>query len=232
MGWIINIETSTSICSVALSRGGKLVALKETAENRSHARLLSVFIDELLRENKLQAADLQAIAISKGPGSYTGLRIGVSTAKGLAYGLQIPLIAINTLQAMAAGFRQKHPDLAQADHLLCPMIDARRMEVYAAFFDAENNFVRQTAADIIDNQSYSKFLAQTKVLFFGNGAAKCQAVLQHPNAIFVDNFEASAQHLVALSQKAYQAKDFVDVAYFEPFYLKDFVATIPKKIFR
>jgi len=167
---------------------------------------------------------LDAIAISSGPGSYTGLRIGVSEAKGLSYGLGIPMIAIPTARIMASMMREK----VDEGMLLCPMIDARRMEVYATFFDRSLHVVRETSADIVDGNSYKALLEKQRILFFGNGAEKCRSVITHPNALFVDDVHPLASEMVSLAEEAFAGKTFVDVAYFEPFYLKEFVATIPK----
>ena len=227
MALILNLETATKVCSVAIGKDGSLLALKEYHGEYSHAEKLTVFVEEVLQEAGLKINDLDAIAVSKGPGSYTGLRIGVSTAKGFCFALDKPLIAISTLQSMA-----NKPALREGrgGELLCPMIDARRMEVYCAFYDINNSLVRAIAAEIIDEHSFEDVLQKHKVIFFGDGAEKCKAVLsKHPNAIFVDNIFPSATDMIALSESAFQNKQFEDVAYFEPYYLKDFVTTIPKK---
>lgn len=234
MALILNIETATQVCSVSLSKNGKIIALKETSEDKSHASKLTIYIDEILKENKKQVSDLDAIAVSKGPGSYTGLRIGVATAKGLAFSQDKPLIAINTLQAMAQEAAEKDDFLAQnkidkKTAWFCPMIDARRMEVYSAFFDAENNFCRDVKADIIDENSYSEIFEKRQVIFFGNGADKCKEEITHSNAFFISDINTSAKNMAILSEKAFAEKQFEDVAYFEPFYLKDFIAIVSKK---
>lgn len=233
MALILNLETSTRICSVALALDGKRLGLKESHEDKSHAGLLAVFIRNILEENAKAFSDLDAVAVSKGPGSYTGLRIGVSTAKGLAYALGIPLISVDTLSSMVAGVKQSHPfeneSPAQDKPIcLCPMIDARRMEVYTAVFQSSGEIIEPITAKIIREDSFREILEQNRVAFFGNGAAKCRDVLQHPNAIFLEGIETSAGYMVSLAESAWQQKSFEDVAYFEPFYLKDFVATIPK----
>lgn len=228
MPTIINIETSTEVCSVSLCKDNKVVALKENKEGLNHAKMLTLFVDELLKENNLDIKNIDAIGVSKGPGSYTGLRIGVSTAKGLCYGAQIPLIGISTLQAMSVDAINKSENTA-ADTWFCPMIDARRMEVFCAFYDRNNDIQKDIAAEIIDEKSFKEILDSRKVVFFGNGAAKCKESITHENAIFIDNIQASATNMASLSNESFTNKQFEDVAYFEPFYLKDFVATTPKK---
>ncbi len=227
MAIIINIETSTSVCSVSVSSDGEVIFNKENFDGPSHASLLGVFVNEaviFLRENNFK---LDAVAVSCGPGSYTGLRIGVSEAKGLCYGLDIPLIAINSPLVLASGLLNEMQ--VEEDVLLCPMIDARRMEVYSAIYDAKLNIVRKIQADIVEKDSYDEFFATNKIYFFGDGAFKCKDTLTNPNAIFVDNIFPLARNMVSLSQQAYDKSEFVDVAYFEPFYLKEFVTTTPKK---
>ncbi len=225
------IETSTEVCSVALARDGVCVASKISNDDKpSHAALLSVFVQEILDKAKQENIKIDAVAVSCGPGSYTGLRIGVSTAKGLCYGLEAKLLAVNTLELMALAVKQSH--CLDENTLLCPMIDARRMEVYTAFFDKDLKNIRPTSADIIDENSYSDLLKEHKILFFGNGAAKCRSTLTHENAIFVENIFPLAENMISLSERAFAENRFEDVAYFEPFYLKEFVTTTPKnKIF-
>ena len=231
---ILHIETATDICSVALSEGDRELSLVESSQARSHASLLNTFIRQSIAEAGKELRDLDGVAVSKGPGSYTGLRIGVSTAKGLSYALEIPLLATGTLESMANGSLSHaairelisiHDDLI----LLCPMLDARRMEVYAGFYTLKGNLFRQMSADIIDEESYHEILEAHPVCFFGNGADKCKAVLDHPNALFIDGINPSATTMIEPVLKKYQLKQFEDVAYFEPFYLKDFIATVPKK---
>jgi tRNA threonylcarbamoyladenosine biosynthesis protein TsaB len=226
MSLILNIETATEICSVALSKNGKLVAIKEDTEGQQHAKMLTVLIEQLFSENNISIKELKAVAVSMGPGSYTGLRIGVSAAKGIAYAADVPLIAINTLQAMAYGISKNGK--YEPDTWFCPMIDARRMEVYTTFFDINNKIMRDIAAEIIDENSFSEILEKHKVIFHGNGASKCKQSIKSPNAQFVDNEKCSALNMIELSHQAFQNHQFVDVAYFEPFYLKDFIATVPK----
>lgn len=225
MSTILQIETATTSCSVALSRDRKLIDFKEINARNIHAEVITLYIDELLVNQNLTYNDLDAIAVSSGPGSYTGLRIGVSTAKGLCFALDKPLIAIETLEAMAYGVITADGFKQDENLLLCPMIDARRMEVYTALFDTSGNRVRETAADIIDEQSFSSYLANHKILFFGDGAEKCKSVLgANPNALFLDDFANSAIHLTSKAAQKFELHQFEDVAYFEPFYLKDFIA--------
>ena len=230
MATILNIETSTEVCSVVLAKDGEILFEKESAEGLNHSELLTVFIEELFTENNLQMNILDAIAVSKGPGSYTGLRIGVSVAKGLCYALDIPLIAIGTLDAMGfyASQDATSVSLAADNVLFCPMIDARRMEVYTALYNSKGENVKPVSAEIIDEDAFSSFLENHKVLFFGNGAAKCKHLLMHSNALFDGPSKTSARFMISFAEKKYNNKEFENVAYFEPFYLKNFVATIPK----
>ena len=216
--YILNIETSTKACSVAIHKNGNLIALKESVtENFSHSEKLLVFVEELIENSQLKLVDISAIAVSMGPGSYTGLRIGVATAKGLCYGLNIPLISISTLKSMSLGMSLK----MKAD-LFCPMIDARRMEVYSAFFDINNIRKRGIQADILDSNSYKNELKE-KVIFFGDGSDKAKEVIKNKNATFIADFHPSANFIGMLSYPKFLDSDFEDLAYFEPFYLKDFV---------
>jgi len=192
----------------------------------NHAALLSVFIAEAMEFLKSTSKKPDAVAVSSGPGSYTGLRIGVSTAKGLCYGLDIPLIAVSTLEVLTAYALQITETTANS--LFCPMIDARRMEVYAAIYNQEGIIQREISADIIDENSYSEILESHIVYFFGNGAEKCKTTLTHPNARFIDGMYPLAENMIVLAEKAYNEKKFVDVAYFEPFYLKEFYTTAAK----
>jgi tRNA threonylcarbamoyladenosine biosynthesis protein TsaB len=226
MATILQIETATPVCSVAISVNGNTIALKEEKAPNIHAASLTLFIAEAMKMAGLAYADLDAIAVSKGPGSYTGLRIGVSTAKGLCFALDKPLIAINTLKMMANGYLLQHPNFGG---LVCPMIDARRMEVFTAVFDHHLGEVEHTHAKIIDDKSFVLELQDHYVSFIGDGAEKCEAVIDDPNAHFHHENFNSAIHMSNLAFAAYQAKAFEDVAYFEPFYLKDFVLTTPKK---
>jgi len=225
---ILHIETSTNVCSVALSEDGACLFSKSNAEGMNHAALLSVFIAEALDVLKAAGKKPDAVAASSGPGSYTGLRIGVSTAKGLCYGYGIPLIAVSTLEVLTAQALQQVKDAENA--LFCPMIDARRMEVYAAFYNAQGEMKREISADIIDSDSYREILAAQPVYFFGNGAEKCKTTLTHPNVRFIDNLVPLAENMIAFAERAFAENNFVDVAYFEPFYLKEFQTTTPKKL--
>lgn len=226
MPTILYIETATSVCSVAVSKDNQIILEREELTGPSHASLLGVFVNDVIRELRKSGLVLDAVAVSCGPGSYTGLRIGVSEAKGICYGFNIPLIAIETLTIMAEGIRTNTS--IDNNTLLCPMIDARRMEVYDTIFDINLNKLRAVSADIIDETSFIDFLNENKVLFFGNGSEKCKKVLTHENAVFLNNINPHAADMVRLAEKAYDEKDFVDLAYFEPFYLKEFVTTTPK----
>jgi tRNA threonylcarbamoyladenosine biosynthesis protein TsaB len=221
---IFNIETSTPVCSCALSCNGEVILNKENFDEQSHSTLLGVFVEEIMTYVREKNIAIDAIAVSAGPGSYTGLRIGVSEAKGLAYGLDIPLIAISTPVIMASPIKDK----VQPEALLCPMIDARRMEVYATFFDTSLNVVRETSADIVDENSYTDLLDKQPIIFFGNGAEKCKSVLTHPNAHFLNNIYPLASGMTPLAEKAFGDKNFVNVAYYEPHYLKEYVAVVGK----
>jgi len=227
MSIILHIETSTNVCSVALSENGRCLFSKSNAEGMNHAALLSVFIAEALEVLKSNEKKPDAVAVSSGPGSYTGLRIGVSTAKGLCYGYGIPLIAVSTLEVLTA---QALQSVLDQNVLYCPMIDARRMEVYAAFYNADMEIKREISADIIDSDSYADMLDKQPVYFFGNGAEKCKSTLTHPNARFIDNLVPLAENMISFAEKAFADNNFVDVAYFEPFYLKEFQTTTPKKM--
>jgi tRNA threonylcarbamoyladenosine biosynthesis protein TsaB len=222
MAYILNIETATKNCSVAIAQDGKTLLCKQIAESGySHAEKLHVFIEELLLELKLNYKDLNAIAVSQGPGSYTGLRIGISAAKGLCYALDIPLIAIDTLEILT---RQ----LQVSDGYIVPMIDARRMEVYSAIFDAKYQKVRETQAEIITEDSFTSL--EGTVYFIGDSTEKCVTTLTQSNFIFKDDIVyPSANEMSRLSDEKYKKNDTVDVAYFEPYYLKDFMTTVPKK---
>ncbi|MDR2910584.1 MAG: tRNA (adenosine(37)-N6)-threonylcarbamoyltransferase complex dimerization subunit type 1 TsaB [Bacteroidales bacterium] len=232
MAVILNIETSTEVCSVSLAENGKSLFEKENNQGMNHSALLTVFIDEIFKESKLSVKNIDAVAVSKGPGSYTGLRIGVSVAKGICYALEKPLIALNTLDVMAdytAGNINNFISLYTDNNvLLCPMIDAKRMEVYTALYDKNGETVRQVHAEIIDEKSFSGYFENNKILFFGNGAEKCKNHLVHSNALFSGPLKTSARFMQDMAERKYNRKEFEDVAYFEPFYLKDFVATVPK----
>lgn len=229
MSCILHIETSTEVCSVAVSEDGQNVFKKEDLKGPSHAVSLGVFVDEALSFADSHAMPLDAVAVSCGPGSYTGLRIGVSMAKGVCYGRNIPLIGLPTLKVLCVPVLLYHDELPD-DALLCPMIDARRMEVYAAVYDRALRPVRDIAADIVDENSYLEFLEKQPVYFFGNGAGKCKEKITHPNAHFIDGIHPLAGMMFPLAEKAIAEGQFEDTAYFEPFYLKEFVASKPKKL--
>ena len=234
MARILNIETTTHVCSVALTGNGHLISLREDHEGRSHASLLAYFIEKILEQEHVGVEDLDAISISQGPGSYTGLRIGVSTAKGLCYGADKPLVAVSTLQALTQGLLDvlkatTNSPPVDAHTILVPMLDARRMEVYSAFLNHRLEFIRDVQAEVIDESSYQDWLRDHHMVFFGDGALKCRELITHPHAWFVEGIVPSAQHMARLSEEKYQAGEFEDVAYFEPFYLKDFIATKPRK---
>ena len=228
MSCILHIETSTEACSVAVSEDGWNEFKVSDLNGPQHAVQLGVFVDEALSFVDSHGMVPDAVAVSCGPGSYTGLRIGVSMAKGICYGRNLPLIALPTLEVMCVPvlLQQELPE----DALLCPMIDARRMEVYAAIYDRALNTVREIGADIVDEHSYAEYLDKQPVYFFGNGAQKCKEKLTHPNAHFVDDIAPLASMMVPLAEKAIAEGDYKDVAYFEPFYLKDFIAGTPKKL--
>ena len=221
---ILNIETSTTCCSAAITIDGKPVASVEQLANANHASQLPVFIQQLLHEANVNGWHLDAVALSQGPGSYTGLRIGASTAKGICYGLNIPLIPVDTLQVLCVSVPSGVlPDNA----LLCPMLDARRMEVYTALYQQQGtqlSTISEVQAMIIDADAFAQTLAQQPVYFFGNGAAKCQSVITHPNAHFVDNVVPQAQCMGLLAEMQPNSLDVKQMAYYEPFYLKEFVA--------
>lgn len=227
---ILCIETATGVCSAALCDENRIISVAEAPPGMSHSSMLTVIIRDLLKEASVTAGQLDAVSVSKGPGSYTGLRIGVSVAKGIAYGAGIPLIGINTLTAMCHGYLAVNPLPEGGNVLLCPMIDARRMEVYNALFTADGRMLKETSADIITETSYRDYLISGRIIFFGNGADKCRSTIKNDNAIFVSGFSLSASYLHLPSVNALREKRFEDVAYFEPYYLKEFIATIPKKL--
>ena len=228
---ILCIETSTAVCSVALVENGNVIALRESIDGQNHAEKITIFIDEIMKETNVVYKDLDAIAVSMGPGSYTGLRIGVSTAKGFCYALEKPLIAVDTLAAMAYGFisSQLSAISYQPTAILCPMIDARRMEVYTAFFNEKLERTSETEALVIDENSFMELKQNNHLYLFGDGADKLAALFENDdNITVVEKFRCSAAYMSTLAEEAFKNKDFVDVAYFEPFYLKNFVPGIPK----
>jgi tRNA threonylcarbamoyladenosine biosynthesis protein TsaB len=229
MALILSIETATAVCSVCLSDGEKILALRETSEHNSHSRVVTVFVDEIFRETGIARSALDAVAVSKGPGSYTGLRIGVSTAKGLCYGLDKPLIGVATLESMAWGMKQAiEMPYDGLPVMYVPVIDARRMEVYTALFDDSLKQIRETSAEIIDAASFNDLTRTYRLILGGDGALKCRSVLNHPNIHIAEDFEVSARYMVTPANRSFEAGLFEDTAYFEPFYLKDFIAGKPK----
>ena len=224
---IILIETSTALCSTALVENGVLTSYRESSAPKAHASLTAVFIQEMLDERGLTLADCDAVCVSKGPGSYTGLRVGVSTAKGLCFGSGKPLIAVGTLDTLVAQASEAIPDNVEGLKFIIPMIDARRMEVYAAVFE-NGTQITETSPVIVDENSFAEYLEQGPCLFIGDGAGKCADVIKHPNAHFCQCWP-KASAMLAPAIEAYKEKRFEDVAYFEPFYLKEFVATVSKK---
>lgn len=222
---ILQIETATSSCSVALAKNGIVISSKEAGGRNLHAEMLTLFIDEIVSGAGVSYADIDAVAVSCGPGSYTGLRIGISTAKGLCFALEKPLIAVETLESMAGGVIAMDEYKSQPDLLLCPMIDARRMEVYTALFSTSGERMAPTSASIIDGNSFADVLVNRQVLFFGDGAEKCYNVLRsNANALYLPDFQNSASHLTQKALAKFNDSEFEDVAYFEPYYLKDFIA--------
>lgn len=219
MSYILTIETSGTNCSVAIAKDNEVISVaEENSGSFSHAEKLHVFIKAVLEQSGLSGNEINAVAVSQGPGSYTGLRIGVSSAKGLCFAWDLPLIALPTLQVLAS--KAKGVD---ADYII-PMLDARRMEVYAAVYNFELLEVRNTQAEIVDESSFKEYLAKGKVVFLGDAVAKCKEIITHPNAIFLDDYYPGAAAMVPLAYAKYKAEMFEDVAYFEPFYLKDFIA--------
>ncbi len=229
MDKIILIETSTALCSVALAEDGAVTAYRESSAPKAHASLTAVFVQEVLAERGVSLADCDAVCVSMGPGSYTGLRVGVSTAKGLCFGAGKPLLAVGTLDTLVAQaqFSSAEAEAKCGYRYTVPMIDARRMEVYAAVFE-NGKQITETAPAIIDENSYAEYLGQGPVLFIGDGAGKCADVIKHPDAHFCQ-CHPKASSMLQPAIEAYHRQDFKDVAYFEPFYLKEFVATVSKK---
>ena len=231
---ILCLETSTAVCSVALEENGKVIALRESLDGQNHAEKITIFIDEVMKEANVSYRDLDAVATSMGPGSYTGLRIGVSTAKGLCYAMEKPLIAVDTLAAMAYGFKDYKTTRLQdykleSTDILCPMIDARRMEVYSAFFNEQLERISETNAIIIEENSFMEMKQNNHLYLFGDGADKLASLFENDESItVVEKFHCSAAYMAELADKAFKNNDFVDTAYFEPFYLKNFVPGMPK----
>ena len=229
MSCILNIETSTNVCSVALSQDGVCLYEDVNMEGPSHAQVLAGYVKNAVSFADSHAIPIDAIAISKGPGSYTGLRIGVSEAKGVAYGRDAKLLSVPTLKLLTVPILLGHEEPPE-DALLCPMIDARRMEVYCALYDRALNEIVQTQALVIDSDSFKEYLDKQPIYFMGNGADKCVETIQHPNAHFIKNIVPRAKNMIPLAEMAMAKEQFEDVAYFEPFYLKEFVATKSKKL--
>ncbi len=225
MPLILNIETSTQICSITLSKGNQVLSCIESFENNSHASNISIFIEKVFLESSYQLTDLDAVAVSTGPGSYTGLRIGYSTAKGICYSLNIPLIEVDTLASIARAAIK----LKSIDALYCPMIDARRMEVYTAIYDIDVKEILQKQAYILQQDSFGKFFDTHNIVFCGNGSSKVPQMIDHPKAIICDDILCSSKHLVPLAIKAYEEQNFSDIAYSTPFYLKSPNITKSKK---
>jgi len=248
MALILSLETSTTICSAALHEDGTLLASKELLTPQSASSQLAPIIDQLLKESKISPKEIQAVAVASGPGSYTGLRIGVATAKGLCFALQVPLIAINTLELMAYQVvnsssspspLERGPGLpaegrfspqAGGEALLCPMLDARRMEVYCLLADLDLNSVEQTQAKVIDEVSFTELLDRKSIYFFGNGADKCRDIIKHPNAKFMEGINPSAKQLGEMAFQKFSENEFEDLSSFEPHYLKEFMVKKPKTV--
>ena len=228
MSCILSIDTSTNVCSVAVSQDGACIFSKEDFDGPNHAVKLGVYVDEAMSFADSHAIPLDAVAVSCGPGSYTGLRIGVSMAKGICYGQNLKLIAVPTLELMAVPVLLREE--VEEGALLCPMLDARRMEVYAAVYDRSLREVRETGADVVTADTYKEFLDRGPVYFFGNGAAKCMEVINHPNAHLIEGIEPEAKWMFPLAEKRIMQEQFEDVAYFVPHYLKDFVSKKPKSL--
>ena len=224
--YILNIETSTNVCSASITSGPDNLVSRESIEGPSHSSLLTVFVGEIMEEAALDYASLSAVSVSMGPGSYTGLRIGVSAAKGICYAAGLPLIAINTLDlmtemALSSGYIEN-------GGLLCPMIDARRLEVYTALFNAEGKQLTDVRAEIITEETFREFDSNEKLWLFGNGAGKCMNIINYPNIMFIPEIYPSASKMGRLSYRAFTEGKFESIAYFNPFYLKDFIATTPR----
>ena len=225
---ILCLETATPVCSVAVNESCCTIALRETEGQNAHSEKITIFIREVMEVAKIDYSQLDAVAVSKGPGSYTGLRIGVSTAKGICYAADLPLMAIDTLEAMAYGIKVKLGSQIGENDLLIPMIDARRMEVYAAIFDANLDKINDTAALVINENSFEDLRKDHHLWLFGDGAPKLKKIFENqPNISIIDGFKPSAAYMLPLADRALKEKDYVDVAYFEPFYLKDFIAGKP-----
>ena len=230
MALLLSLETATQVCSVALAKDGEMLAIKDSSEEKSHSTQITIFIEQVLEEAGLTFKDVEGVAVSKGPGSYTGLRIGVSTAKGLCYGLDIPLMAVSTLKAMALGVSESEKNEKNSNVLFCPMIDARRMEVYNALYDVNNEMIEEVNAAIVDEIFLRNYLEEQELIFFGDGMAKCETILKsHENASFLPDYFPTARNIAVLAEMKFKEEKFEELAYFEPFFLKDFVAVKSKK---
>lgn len=228
---IICIETATNLCSVALCTETSVIALRESNDQRTHASMLTVYIDEILKENRIDADEISAVAVSKGPGSYTGLRIGVSVAKGMAFAASKPLIGIETTLSMYHGLRRRIVEEGTMNEkiLFCPMLDARRMEVYTAVYNSEGEKIKDISAEIISGSSFSDIDPSFRMIFFGDGASKCSSIISRENSLFITDFNMSAKNMQIPAFSAFANGNFEDIAYFEPFYLKDFITTSQRK---
>ena len=228
MALILSIETATEVCSAAISLDGRVIALKETLGSNEHSALLTVFIDEVMSISGISLKELDAIAVSMGPGSYTGLRIGVSVAKGLCYALEKPLISVSTLRALALTAQNSHQNLKEDNILLCPMIDARRMEVFTALYDHELSEIKTVEAVVLEEGTFNQY-REKQIAVFGNGTAKCRELFSSCfNIFFPGTVLPSAESIGQLAYEKFKRSDFENTAYFEPFYLKDFIAGKPK----
>lgn len=224
MSYLLHIETATPVCSIALSQDNQIIAKKESSEQNIHSESLTCFIEELMKLQSIDFHALSAISVSEGPGSYTGLRIGVSAAKGLCYALNIPLISVKTLHSLAYGMSQI---LKDESALYAPMLDARRMEVYSALYNFQGDEIETVNAKIIDSDSFSSILKNQKMVFGGPGSEKCKSTIRSNNAIFINDFQASAEWMISIGYQKFCSNNFEDTAYFEPFYLKTFEAGKP-----
>ena len=228
MSTILHIETSTNVCSVAVSEDSQVIFQQDDHSGLGHAEKLGTMVDEALSFTDNHAIPFDAVAVSCGPGSYTGLRIGVSMAKGICYGRDLKLIAVPTLELLCVPVLLR--EIPEEDALLCPMLDARRMEVYAGIYDRALKPVREISADIVTEETYKEYLDQRPVYFFGNGAQKCMETINHPNAHLIEGIEPLATWMQPLAERRFLNEQYEDVAYFVPYYLKDFVAKLPKKL--
>ena len=224
---ILYIETATDVCSVALSRGAEVIGLKEEAGGNNHAKHLLPFVDEVLKQGGCTVSDLNGVAVSVGPGSYTGLRIGVSTAKGIAYTAGIPVMAVGTLESIAQGARESWTDASAEPLQIVPMLDARRMEVFTTRYSFDMQSLEEVSAKIVDENTFAELLSEHKVLFCGNGMPKCREILSANSNAFFAEVPVSAKNMLPAALRKWQNSDFENVAYFEPFYLKEYVAAKP-----